>query len=164
MAKKVVTKENAKTRLESVCARSEQCESDLITKMVNWGINCADRNEILDHLRENRFVDNRRFAISYARDKARFSYWGPGKIRVELIKKRIPAILINEAIGEVEQQTWKEGLIKNALSKAKNLDLAGEEGYESRQKLYRYLLSRGFPSSACSKMVTLMKKRQEGEV
>lgn len=161
MAKKPVTKEGALNRLTSLCSRSEQCEYDLDTKMRNWGLSSTDRKEVIEYLSENRYLDNGRFARSYANDKARFSAWGPYKIRMELAKRRINSGLITEALENVDKEVWKEGLLKNAESKAKSMDLTGEDGYDERTKLYRYLIGRGYPSSASTKAVSLMKKRQE---
>lgn len=161
MPSKPITKEKALERLASLCSRSEQCESDLTRKLITWGISPAERNEVMDYLKENRYVDDARFAKSFANDKARFSSWGPNKIRGELIKRRIKAASITAALESIDQQIWKEGLLKCAAAKSKNLDLTGEEGFENRQKLFRYLVYRGFPSSASSKAVNFMKKRQE---
>ena len=160
--KKEITKEKALERLASLCSRSEQCESDLTKKMINWGINAIDRNEVLEYLRVNRYVDDARFARSFTNDKARFSSWGPLKIKMELVKRRIKGALISEALQNVDQQVWKDSLLKCANTKAKNLDLTDdEEGFANRQKLFRYLIGRGFPSSASYKAVNLMKKKQQ---
>lgn len=161
MPKKPITKEGAIARLESLCSRSEQCEYDLDRKMINWGLNSTQRKEILVHLKENKYLDNARFSRSYVNDKARFSSWGPYRIRLELIKKRIDKTFIDDALRQVDPAIWKEGLLKCAVSKTKNLDLTGEEGYSECQKLFRYLISRGFPSTASSKAVKMMKKKQE---
>lgn len=160
MQRQPITKEKALERLQSLCSRSEQCESDLIKKMINWGIPSCDRKEIIENLKENRFLNNSRYARSFALDKARFAVWGPNKIRLELIKRRIHSNDIKSALENIGQDIWKEGLTKCARNKAKNLDLIGEEGWNNSQKLYKYLISRGFPGGVSSKMVNLLKKKQ----
>lgn len=159
--KKEIDKEKALERLAGLCSRSEQCEYNLIQKLFKWGLPASDRKEIIDYLKENKYVDDGRYAKSYANDKARFSGWGPFKIRLELSKCKIPPQMIKEALDRVENSVWREGLLKNAESKAKNLDLLGEESYQNQQKLYAYLISRGFPSGASGKAVALMKNRQK---
>lgn len=161
--KKEIDKDKALERLERLCSRSEQCEFDLNRKMVSWGLSSSDRKEVLESLKENRFVDDTRFAKSFSNDKARFSFWGPAKIRMELIRKRIKSQIITVAIQNVEQKIWKDGILHCASIKAQNLDLIGEESWENQQKLFRYLISRGFPPSAVSKVVNLMKKHQAEE-
>ena len=125
MAKKPITKESALLRLASLCSRSEQFEFDINRKMMNWGLNSSQRQELLEYLKENKYLDESRFARSFTNDKARFSAWGPYKIRLELRRRQINNNLITEAISNVEQKIWKEGLLKNLNSKAKNLDLTG---------------------------------------
>lgn len=161
MVRKMVTREKALERLELLCNRSEQCEYELNRKMLNWGISSSDRKSIIQSLRESRLVDDSRYSKAYANDKARFSFWGPQKIRMELMKRHIQSSLVSEAIKNVDSQVWKEGLLRNAGSKSKKLDLIGEKGWDNRQMLFRYLISRGFPSSAVSKVIELIKKRQE---
>lgn len=158
--KKPVTKESAFERMAALCSRSEQCESDIYRKLMTLGLAPSDRNEIIEKLKTERFVDDSRFARSYASDKARFSAWGPYKIKMELIKKRIRETFITEAIAKVESSVWKEGLLRCAVGKAKNLQLTGEESRENRNRLYKYLISRGFSSSTSSKAVAYMAKKQ----
>ena len=160
MLRKKITKEQALSRLETLCSRSEQCSFDLTLKLINWGINREERTEILESLKENRYLDDHRFARSYVNDKARFSGWGPFKIKIELAKRKIPSSVIAEALAGVDARIWKDSLLKNAASKAKGLILTGEEGYNDRQKLFRYLVSRGFSSASSAKGVAYMKKLQ----
>lgn len=159
--RKPLLKEEALNRLESLCSRSEQCEFDLIRKLINWGLHGDDRKEIIENLRENKFVDDKRFARCYANDKARFSAWGPYKIKFELIKRKIMQPYISAALSNVPNDVWKEGILRCAAVKSRNLNLMGEEGYEDRQKLFKYLISRGYPSASASKVVSIMKKKQE---
>ena len=161
MRKQPITKDEAMSRLAGLCARSEQCEFDLNRKMVSWGLSAADRKDVIEYLKENRFLDDSRYAASYTGDKAKFSAWGPIKIKMELSKRRINTTLITEALKNIDQQVWKEGLMRCAVSKAKNLDLLGEDGRPNCQKLYRFLIGRGFPSSASSRAVAFMRKSQE---
>lgn len=163
MTKKPITKEKAQERLEILCSRSEQCEFDLNRKMIVWGISSQQRKEILNSLKENRYLDDSRFARSFANDKARFSSWGPYKIRMELIKRKIGAATIKESLERVESEVWREGLLRSARSKSKNLDLLGDNSYENGKKLFQYLIGRGFPSKASSQAVSIIKKEKSQE-
>lgn len=161
--KKPFTKEKALEKLAALCSRSEQCEFDLTRKLCNWLVPPSDRKEIIDYLRDNRYLDDERFARSFTNDKARFSHFGPFRIRMELVKRKIPAPLIKNALEQVDKEVWKQGLLKNASAKARNLDLIGEVGYNNRNKLLRYLISRGFSSSSSLKAVEYFRKKQEEE-
>lgn len=161
MIKKILTKDKALDKLASLCSRSEQCESDLIRKLINWGVTSSERNDIIKYLKENRYIDESRYAKSFVNDKAKFSCWGPYKIRLELAKRKISRIMVDEAIKNVEKSIWKESILKCAKAKARNMDLVGEGARENRQKLLRYLVSRGFPTGISSKVVIFMKQSQE---
>lgn len=152
--KKPVTPTRALSRLQALCSRSEQCEADITVKLIRWEIGIADRKEIISSLKADRFIDEERFARSFAGDKARFSAWGPSKIRLELIRRKIPAPVINEALQSIDKEIWKEALMKSLRTKARTLDLEGEEAKENRQKLFRYMMNRGFPSAAVSKAIS----------
>lgn len=161
--KKPLTKDKALERLASLCSRSEQCVFDIRKKLFNWGLSRKECEEVISYLLENKYVDEARFARSYTHDKARFSSWGPLKIKMELSLRKINKVFIQEAVESIDGEIWKEGLLKTAISKSKGLDLIGEDGRNNRQKLFRYIVSRGFPSSASSKAVEIIAKRQKNQ-
>lgn len=158
--KKRITAEQALKRLTSLCSRSEQCEYDLSKKLISWRIKESDRNSILEYLRNNRYIDEKRFANNYALDKSQFSLWGPSRIRMELSRRKIKSEMIKEALEGVDPKIWKDSLLRLSNAKAKSLDLTGEESYKEGQKLLRYLIGRGFPMKSSLKALELMKKRQ----
>lgn len=161
MLKKEVTKEKALERLASLCSRSEQCESDLNRKLIAWHLPAIDRNDIIEYLKTNRYIDEKRYAKSFVNDKARFSAWGPVKIRIELKKRKIKSSVIKEALANVDKDVWKEALLRCVRAKSRNLELTGEEGFENSQKLLRYLISRGFSTEISLRVISLIKRKQE---
>lgn len=163
LKKKPLTPEAACLKMASLCARSEQCEFEIARKLQNIGLTATQRKEIIDYLKEERYIDNQRYSKSFTSDKARFSGWGPYKIKAALIAKRISTKHINEAISMIPDSVWKESVMKIAASKAKNMDLDGDENKENRIKLYRYLLGRGYSSSDAVKAVNTIRKQQKGQ-
>ena len=143
MPAKPTTKESLLLRLASLCARSEQCESDIVRKIYSKGLGSSDVDWILQNLRERAFVDDARFARSFARDKVRFSAWGRRKIRAALIAKRISEATIGDAFEQIDPDDYADALARAARAKAANLDLAERD---DRVKLFRHLVSRGFES------------------
>lgn len=163
--KKPITPEEARLKMASLCSRSEQCEYDIRHKLINMGLSSSQMSEIISFLREEKFIDNARYAKSFANDKAKFSRWGPFKIKAALVAKHIPSSLINEALACINEEIWEDSVLKNATAKAKSLDLLipGEDGYNNRKKLFEFLIGRGFQSSLANKAVKIMKNRQEEE-
>lgn len=151
--KRPITPGAAKIRMADLCARSEQCEYDIRQKLFKMGIQSDNISDIIAYLTQNKFIDNARFARSFARDKCRFSSWGPYKIRLGLASKRISPTDISQGLDALEENDVIEAARRVAKVKSRSLDLHGEEAREERLKLYRYILSRGFDSSLAS-MVT----------
>ena len=75
--------------MADLCARSEQCEADIRQKLYRLGLSSGEVQQIVSQLIDEKFIDNARFARSFARDKCRFSCWGRHKIRLALAAKRL---------------------------------------------------------------------------
>lgn len=143
MQRRTVTPENAIVRLETLCARAEHCTYEMMTKLRNWGISGDDAEKIINHLTDNRFVDDLRFAQSFVRDRYRFSGHGRRKIAMALAAKRIPRDIIDSALDEIDPEIYFDNLRHIVSRKAAGLDLSV---YDDRNKLYRHAISRGYES------------------
>ena len=154
--KKEVTPQKALEMMAGLCAKSEQCPYDIMMKLRKYGLTEEDADEVLDSLRELKFVDEARYARSFARDKVRFSGWGRNKIRQQLMLKHIPAALIAEGLDAIEPADYKDALIRAAKAKVKSLDLTE---YGDRTKLLKHLMTRGCDAERGRMMVAAMVKR-----
>lgn len=150
MQRKILTPENAIVRLESLCARAEHCTYEILTKLRNWGVTGAEAAMIVKHLKENRFVDDLRFAQSFVRDRYRFSGYGRRKIALALMSKRLERDIIDEAMNEIDPEIYLDNMMHIISRKAKELDL---ERFEDRNKLYRHIVGRGYETSLASKAI-----------
>lgn len=161
--RKPVSVEAARLRMADLCARSEQCAYEIRQKLSRMGLPPHDVEDVLDFLRREKFVDDARYARSYARDKCRFSGWGVNKIRLGLMAKRIDAHLVDVAVKSIDAGDYREALKRAAASKAAGLDLHGSEGQANRAKLYRHIISRGFEPELAGKVVGYLASRQIGD-
>ena len=152
MAKKAVTAEQALIRLETLCARSEQCQWDLTRKMRAWGIDSSTQDKIVQSLKVRRFVDDHRFAQAYCRDKFRFSRWGRLKIKAGLMQRSISANDIEDALSLIEEADYEAMLV--ALLRAKAKTVAEPQSYEGKTKLFRFAVSRGFEPSVAIAVIS----------
>ena len=148
--KQILTPETMRLRMADLCARTEQCEYDIRMKLRRAAIAASDADDIIAFLRRERFVDDDRYACAFARDKVRFSAWGPYKVRLALAAKRIPAAVIAKALQSVDQKDYAEALRKTATAKSRSLDLTDRD---DRLKLYRHILSRGFESDKAKEAI-----------
>ena len=135
-------------RMAGLCAKSEQCSFDINLKLYKAGLAKEKREEILRYLTDNRYIDDARFARSFASYKVRFSAWGKRKIRMTLAAKRIPSDLISSALESIEDADYEAAIKRVIEAKKREIGLTDRE---QRAKLYRQLLSRGFESDIISR-------------
>lgn len=150
MRKKTPDADALLKRMAGLCAKSEQCTFDISTKLYKAGLPREKREEIIEYLTANRYLDDQRFARSFASYKVRFSGWGRRKIRAALAAKRINSTFITEALEALDENEYVEVLRRIVENKKKELDTTV---YEQRAKLFRQLLARGFESNLISRMI-----------
>lgn len=129
--------------MADLCARSEQCAFDVARKLRARGLSSSDIRQVIGELTDRRFLDEFRYARSFARDKVRFSAWGKYKIRAALLARRISVRVIEDAFLEIDPEDYSAAVSRAAAARASALDLSVAA---DRMKLYRHLLSRGFES------------------
>lgn len=144
---KEITAKDATERLEMLCSKREMCISQVEEKLRKWGVASEDRDSVVITLINNRYIDDRRYAIAYAKDKFRFNKWGPQKIRMQLLVKRIDAEYIADALLEVNPVELPVSIIKELERKATSVK--AKSAYELRMKLIAVGVRKGF----CYEMV-----------
>lgn len=151
MNKREKTPEQALRSLMNLCVKAERSEFDVRRLLERWGIAAEERQRIVDTLVRERFVDDRRYAEAYVREKVRFSGWGRFKIRAALRAKRIDESIVEEALGQVDGASMREKLehrlqMKMARTKAR-------DEYDLRGKLIRYGTGLGFDTDTVLEVV-----------
>lgn len=135
-------------RMAGLCAKSEQCTFDINTKLYRAGLPKDKREEIIEYLTANRYLDDARFARAFASYKVRFSAWGKRKIRMALAAKRVASDLIADALDAVDDDDYQSAIRRVIEAKKREMDLTDRE---ERAKLYRQLMARGFESDIISR-------------
>lgn len=152
-------KEKALNRMADYCSKAERCTDDIRKKLIKYELSEEQRNEIIKYLIEERFIDDKRYALIYARDKARFNGWGPQKIRFQLLNKHISSEIIDEALSKTDSDEQIEQLQNLLASKARQIK--HNDTWKLRNQLIRFGLSRGFDYNTILK--TLPKDIDYGE-
>ena len=128
-------------RLQRQCARMEYCSSDIYRK----ALKAMEGDEeaaarITGSLVEDRFVDDRRYAAAFAREKSSLQGWGAVKIRFQLRGKGISDGIIAEALQEIDPAKAASKLDKLAADRYRLL----KDDPQCRLKMLKALLSRGY--------------------
>ncbi|MDR1810804.1 MAG: RecX family transcriptional regulator [Prevotella sp.] len=138
-----MTEKQAVPKISAYCSKAERCEYDVRKKLLAWKLEDAAINRIIAILRAERFLDDKRYVLSFVRDKMRFNKWGQQKIRFELKKKRIPDNLIQAAFDELsDDDCFEESLMGLLQTKLKTVKATND--CERKMKLFRFAAGRGF--------------------
>ena len=145
-------------RLQRQCARMEYCISDVRRKALKALEGDADAAErIVASLVRDRFVDDRRYAAAFAREKAALQGWGVVKIRFQLRGKGISDEIITEALQEIDPAKAASKLDKLAADRYRLL----KDDSQCRLKLLKALLSRGYGYDEVEAAVKRVMKPQD---
>lgn len=134
MDKKEWSVDELRSKAARYCAVAERAEADVRRKLYEWD---ADRNlqdAVIDFLRENGYVDDRRYCAAYVHDKVTYQGWGRRKIEAGLQSKQLPESEINEALKNLDEKVYFGWLNK----------LKEQRKHDPQDKLIRFLLQRGF--------------------
>ena len=138
---KTLTPPEALHRSAALCSSSEHCIADIREKLSRWGIGEPDARTIVERLVQERFIDEGRYAIAFAKDKFRFRV-GTNKIRYALQQKRIGNSDIVNALSLIDEEAYTTRLAD--LLEKKSRSINDEDVEVRRSKLLRFAASRGF--------------------
>lgn len=130
--------------MERYCSYQERCHKEVEQKLKDMKMIPEARNTIILHLMEHNYLNEERFARTFARGKFRIKKWGRRRLTLELRKKDISKINIKLALSEIQDAEYIE--VFNELSEKKAKSLRENSKMKKKRKLMDYLLYRGWES------------------
>ena len=143
--KKTYTLQEATSKLEHYCAYQERCHKEVVEKLRGMRMIPAAIDAILGHLIKENYLNEERFAQSFARGKFNIKKWGKLRIVRELQKRDISKFNIQSALKEIDEHDYAETL--DGLAKKRLLQIKEKNIYKKRKKMADYLLYRGWESN-----------------
>jgi regulatory protein len=128
----------------ALCASREYCSEDIRIKLDSWGIKSQDADKIINKLIGENFINEKRYAEAFVKDKYHHNKWGKVKIASHLRMKRIAAEVIDAALATVDEDQYKQS-IRDILSSHRKF-IKAKNQYDLKGKLLRFGLSKGFES------------------
>lgn len=132
-----------KEKLANYCAYQDRCHWEVEQKMREFNLIPEAQDEILIYLIQNDFLNEERFAKSFARGKFYQKNWGRNKIRIELKKRKIPAKLIETGLKEINENDYSKTL-SQLFEKKKEALKSERESFKKKTKIRNYLLQKGY--------------------
>jgi regulatory protein len=129
----------------AICAAREYCISDISSKLRSWGIEEKDIEGIIEILIKDNFINEKRYATGFVKDKFNYNKWGKMKILSGLRAKNISGEIISMALDSIDNDHYKKTLSDLLSSHSRHIKAKNQ--YDLKAKLLRYGLSKGFESS-----------------
>ena len=130
--------------MEAYCAYQERCHKEVEEKLRAYDLIPEAREMILLHLLEEGYLNEERFARSFARGRFRIKKWGRVRIERELKIRDISAYNIRQGLSEIDAEEYEQTLFDLAEKKFRQTE--EKHPMKKRKKVADFLLRRGFES------------------
>ena len=132
-------------KIEYFCSYQERCHEEVVTKLRTIKLDSEEIDSIMVHLITSNFLNEERFANSFARGKHRIKHWGKIRIINELKFKKISQTLINTALKEITPEEYLETF--HSLAERHWESIREKNTLKKRKKFCDHMLRRGFESN-----------------
>ncbi|RED24744.1 regulatory protein [Flavobacterium cutihirudinis] len=143
-------------KLEHFCAYQERCHDEVVSKLYSLKMTTDEIDQIVVKLIEGNFLNETRFACSFARGKHRMKSWGKIRITNELKMRNISATNITLALKEISSEEYLETF--EQLSERSWNSIQENNQLKKRKKFCDYLLRRGYESNLVYEKVKEMEQ------
>lgn len=131
-------------KMEHYCAYQERCHKEVVDKLKALRMIPQSIDHIVTHLIRENYLNEERFAKSFARGKFRNKKWGKSRIVNELKIRSISKFNIQSALKEIPEDDYLKTL--DALAKKRLREIKEVHPQKRKKKLADYLFYRGWES------------------
>jgi len=149
--KKSFTVDEIKKKLEHYCVYQDRCHKEVEAKMKEYLLITEAKEIIFLHLMQHNFLNEERFAKSFARGKFRIKKWGKQRIIRELKFKDISSYNIKTGLKEITDDEYLETILK--ITEKRNELIKESNPFKKKQKLISFLMRKGYESDLIYKTV-----------
>ena len=149
-----MTKGVALLKLQRYCAYQDRCHQEVRKKLLDLGLRGQEVEQVIAELIQDNFLNEQRFACSYARGKFRIKKWGKIKIKMELKRREISPYCIQKGLEEIDHNEYLAELKK--LIKTNILRYNASSSFEKKMKTIKYLANKGFEKNLIWQLIDLV--------
>ncbi|SFB48858.1 regulatory protein RecX [Algoriphagus aquimarinus] len=136
------SQEEAFEKLTTFCAYQERCPWEIRRKLYDKGITDEPAEQLIAELIEEEFVNEERYARSFARGKFRLKKWGRNRIRMELKMREVSEELIRKGLSEIDPEDYYDTLLTQTEKKWETT--TESDAYKKKFKVTQFLMNKGF--------------------
>ena len=155
----VLTK-RAKLRVLHLLEQGDRTKKDLEEKLLKNGYPPEAAEAALAYVESFHYIDDKRYALSYIQNQS--GRKGRARIQMELRRKGVPQEYIDQAFQEMEEETDTEAVIRELVQKKRRGQ--GPMDEKEKQRLYGFLLRRGFSTSDILSVLREFSEDDEGNL
>lgn len=135
-----------------IIEKNYKTEKEVHNKLIEKGYDEEVVTTSIDFLKKYNYIDDSRYAGMYIRDRIKTQ--GQNKIKYDLIRKGVSDDIIKDAFSEnVDSDSELEVAINLAKRRYNVLAKREIDKYKLSQKLYRFLVGKGYGFDLVSKVV-----------
>ncbi|HTB30925.1 MAG TPA: regulatory protein RecX [Bacteroidia bacterium] len=150
--KKTLSDEALLLRVRKYCALRERSIKEVNKKLLELGAMEDKAQLMIEKLKEEGFLNEKRYVSAYTRGKFRNKKWGKKKIEMELKRQGINKEMLEKGLGEIETTDYVQTLDALLLKKWKQIKAKTPKDTFSdndlftpaMQKLINYAMQKGF--------------------
>lgn len=143
--KEVYSIKEAINKIEHYCAYQERCHEEVVSKLRTMKLDSSEIDEIIIQLISSNFLNESRFACSFARGKHRIKHWGKIRIVNELKFRKITTYNINLALKEIPADEYLDTF--TSLAERQWEAIRETNTLKKKKKFCDFLLRKGFESN-----------------
>ena len=136
-------------KAKQYCAYAERSIFDVKKKLQEWKSSEKCIEEIIRNLEGDDYINEERYAVSFAYGKLRNNKWGRTKIFYALSQKNIPEIYIQMGLNELDEEEYLNTL-KSVIATKK---VTGKDEFTRQNKLVKFAVQKGFRADLVWKVV-----------
>lgn len=142
-----------------IVEKTYKSEKELKDKLLLKGYDKDSIEKSIEFLKEYGFINDVSFTKLYIKDKNRTQ--GKSKIKYDLIKKGISEEVIESSISEIDEEVERENAYNIAIKKYNVIAKREDDKYKLSQKLFRFLLSKGYNYDTVSYVVRKITNQED---
>lgn len=151
------TLKEVKRKLEQYCVYQDRCHQEVENKLKEFRLIPIAKEEILLHLMQHDFLNEERFAKSFARGKFRIKKYGKLRIVRELKLRNISEYNIKTALKEIDEEKYISTAYK--LVERKSETLLEANLFKKKKKIVDHMLRKGYEYTLINEAIdTVLKK------
>jgi regulatory protein len=140
--KKSVSASEAVSRIYRYCAYQERSHREVKNKLFEFGLRADEVDELLTRMITEGFLNEERFAKTFAGGKFRIKKWGRIKITHELEAQGLTKKCIQRGLNEIDPSDYHKtlkDLLRKKIAQTEEANL-----FKMRDKVSRYAISKGY--------------------